>query len=684
MKFFFYLNFGICILLSWNGLYSQSNFYFNCARDTTITGCTSSCHTFRTLIPDLRATTGNYNINPISSNPACFPVYFDPGASGTPTNLTVDDTYSTPINLGFNFPFFGTNYTQLVASTNGLISFDLSKAGTFSHYGILKSGTTLSAISGVPENLPSTLYDRALIMGPYHDLNPAYTTSPTQRIQYNTIGTAPHRKWILSYFKVPLFYTSCSNLIENTHQIVLYESTGIIEVLIFSKEICTGWNQGRAMIGIQNFNRDQGIMVNGRMASDAPWGTTGMNESWRFVPSAGASLFKKVELLNLSGNLIATGNTTNLNNGTLEASFTNVCPPPGATSYLVRSVYQKIDDPNVEVIGLDTLRVTNNIVSGVTATVNTTPTNCINNNGSITVNASNGTAPYQYALNGGAFQSGNTFSVLSQNSYTITVSDVNNCTFSIPASISLQNNLILITTADTSICAGGSFMPNTNSNASGFNWLPSTGVSNPSIASPVISPMNTTLYTLSATLGICTATRSFTVNVVAGTTANAGPDAVILAGDIYQMQGTAQAGTYLWSPSMGLNATNILNPIANPAITTTYNLSVTTGQGCFATDDMIITVVPYCIKQMNAFTPNGDGINDQWLITNGNTCLSKATVQVFNRYGAKVFESQDYKNTWDGNYSGKPLPDGTYYYVVSYKLINGKTVAQKGNVTILR
>lgn len=86
---------------------------------------------------------------------------------------------------------------------------------------------------------------------------------------------------------------------------------------------------------------------------------------------------------------------------------------------------------------------------------------------------------------------------------------------------------------------------------------------------------------------------------------------------------------------------------------------------------------------MEAFTPNGDGINDLWLITNGN-CLTSAKAQVFNRYGAKVFESNDYKNTWNGTYEGKPLPDGTYYYIISFKLIGGRVEYLKGNVTILR
>jgi len=85
---------------------------------------------------------------------------------------------------------------------------------------------------------------------------------------------------------------------------------------------------------------------------------------------------------------------------------------------------------------------------------------------------------------------------------------------------------------------------------------------------------------------------------------------------------------------------------------------------------------------MEAFTPNGDGVNDLWLVTNGN-CVTNITAQVFNRYGAKVFESNDYKNNWNGTYKGKPLPDGTYYYIISFNLLNGKKELLKGNLTIL-
>ena len=59
-------------------------------------------------------------------------------------------------------------------------------------------------------------------------------------------------------------------------------------------------------------------------------------------------------------------------------------------------------------------------------------------------------------------------------------------------------------------------------------------------------------------------------------------------------------------------------------------------------------------------------------------------MQVYNRYGGKVFESQDYKNNWDGTYKGKPVPDGTYYYVIDYELVNNTNIFKKGSVTILR
>jgi gliding motility-associated-like protein len=95
-------------------------------------------------------------------------------------------------------------------------------------------------------------------------------------------------------------------------------------------------------------------------------------------------------------------------------------------------------------------------------------------------------------------------------------------------------------------------------------------------------------------------------------------------------------------------------------------------------------VIPYCAKVMNAFTPNRDGSNDLWLVTNGAPCTNRIRAAVYNRYGQEVYKSENYQNNWDGTYNGKPVPDGTYYYAVTYYFIGGRQVILKGDVTILR
>lgn len=236
---------------------------------------------------------------------------------------------------------------------------------------------------------------------------------------------------------------------------------------------------------------------------------------------------------------------------------------------------------------------------------------------------------------------------------------------------------------DTTICNGASFIPNISSNATDYTWSPTTGVSNPNIANPVLSPTTTTTYTVTGTLGGCTSTRTFTVSISQSVTVDAGAPSSVLEGYSTQLQGSGTSGTYLWSPASSLNSATILNPIASPVTTTQYYLTITTAAGCTNTDSVLVTVVPYCIKPLNAFSPNGDGINEYWLVTNNN-CTSNVNAYVFNRYGTKVYESNDYQNNWNGTYKGKPLPDGTYYYILNFTLINGKKITAKGNVTIIR
>ncbi len=847
----FYLVALTLLMVIANQTKAQTGFAFNCARDTVINGCSAPCLTLKSRIPDIHASTSSYLVNPISGAGGCFVPYVSPNAPGNPTSLSIDDRYTNAITLPFTFPFFGTPYTQLIASTNGLLSFDISKANGFSHYGILNSGGFLSATTGTPQDLPSTLYDKALIMGPYHDLDPAYTTSPTQLIKYDVLGTAPHRRWILSFYKVPLFLSgapnNCDLLIQNTHQIVLYESLGIVEVFLNDMQQCPGWNQGRSMVGLQDINRTNGIMAPGRKASDPVWGTVGMNESWRFVPAGGPTLYKKVELFTLGGTLVATGDTTRIDNSTFEVAFPSVCPP-GTTTYIIKSTYNDPGTPGGFVYGTDTVRVvaanplsatyvpveancSNNFIGSVTLTVSGSPgpfeysidggltwqpsstfnepagnytilyriigntcnavlpvtiplapngiaatyvitnikcnggsdgsinvtatggvapiqyskdggtnyqptglfsplsagvynirikdaANCYRDtvititqpaaltatvaaivnatcsavpNGTITVTAGGGTPAYSYSTDGVTFQTPSPVLTVTNGSYTVTVKDNNNCIKTINGVIvPLTRDITLQSRLDTTVCLGASVRLNTVTNATSFGWSGDPGLDDITLLNPLATPTTTpvTRYIISADLGQCNAKDTVDITVIKTVTVDAGPNVTILAGDHTTLFGTVtNASTFLWTSDpigTSLSSTTVLGPVATPLVTTTYTLTASNSLGCFASDDVVVTVVPVCVSVANAFTPNGDGDHDTWNVYRQYDCLKNVSVHVFNRYGSKVYESKDYHNGWDGRFEGKSLPDGTYYGVIEFTLITGEIYRAKTDITILR
>ncbi|MBK7041375.1 MAG: carboxypeptidase regulatory-like domain-containing protein [Bacteroidetes bacterium] len=127
-----------------------------------------------------------------------------------------------------------------------------------------------------------------------------------------------------------------------------------------------------------------------------------------------------------------------------------------------------------------------------------------------------------------------------------------------------------------------------------YSWLPSTGLNNTTIAEPTASPAVTTTYTVTVTgANGCTATDVVTVNVNTTTpTADAGPDKNLDCSVTSTTIGTVAivGNTYSWLPSTGLNNTTIAEPTANPAVTTTYTVTVTGANGCTATDVVTVNV----------------------------------------------------------------------------------------------
>lgn len=201
-----------------------------------------------------------------------------------------------------------------------------------------------------------------------------------------------------------------------------------------------------------------------------------------------------------------------------------------------------------------------------------------------------------------------------------------------------------------------------------------------------LTPGVKTITIRDAACGILT--KTVTVDVKPSPVISAGPDKIVVEGYQVMLEGNASITnpvSIAWTPAASLTGANTFTPIAKPAATTTYTLSVSAPNGCVSTDNAVVTVIPYCLKVMDAFTPNGDGMNDRWIVTNnGGACTKQVMAAVYNRYGNLVYKNDNYTNNWDGTYSGKPVADGTYYYVIRYIMLDGAPIILKGDVTILR
>lgn len=135
---------------------------------------------------------------------------------------------------------------------------------------------------------------------------------------------------------------------------------------------------------------------------------------------------------------------------------------------------------------------------------------------------------------------------------------------------------------------------------------------------------------------------------------------------------------FSWSGGAGLDAYDVPNPVASPTATTTYQLAVRNAAGCVSTESVTVIVLPD-LNIPNAFTPNSDGVNDEWSIA-GLDLYTAVSLQVFNRWGSVVFTS-DGSRSWDGRYQSSELPAGTYYYIITADQLYERV---SGSVTILR
>ena len=304
--------------------------------------------------------------------------------------------------------------------------------------------------------------------------------------------------------------------------------------------------------------------------------------------------------------------------------------------------------------------------------------------GSATVSASSGTAPYTYKWNTSPQQNTSTATNLPGGTYTVTVTDSKGCKQIDSVIVGFDNLLVVSSTLYNATCPGvndGRIDLNVDIGQApySFSWSNGDNIEDPQN----LAPGNYDV-TIVDNLG-CTTIKSYTIGQDAAVSVDAGADQTIMIGTSVQLNANvspAGSYTYLWTPSTGLSDPTIPNPMATPDTTTTYTLTVTSNKnnGCSDIDTITIIVLPDLdVPIPNAFSPNGDGLNDVFFKPGNYEIVN---IQIFDRWGKIVYEGVQ---PWNGFYKNKAQPIGTYAFQVTLQFsLNDEEVIKKGNVTLIR
>lgn len=203
---------------------------------------------------------------------------FNTESVGGTTVTLGDDQISGPYNIGFTFNYFCVGYTQFYICSNGWIGFSSGQTSTWVITTIPSTG------SGTPKNN---------IMAPWRDWHPG-TGGNGPYIRYQTQGSAPCRKLVVTWSAVPMY--SCTST-TGTFQIVLHETTNIIHMNQTNVPVCTNWGNGDGTQGLHNANGTTAVAVTGR--NDSQFTCT--NQTWEFLPTSPI-------VWSSNGNIIDTGN----------------------------------------------------------------------------------------------------------------------------------------------------------------------------------------------------------------------------------------------------------------------------------------------------------------------------------------------------------------------------------------
>jgi gliding motility-associated-like protein len=307
--------------------------------------------------------------------------------------------------------------------------------------------------------------------------------------------------------------------------------------------------------------------------------------------------------------------------------------------------------------------------------------------GSAEIAVVGGDAPYTYVWTPNVSTS-NLAENLTAGTYSVAVTDANNCTTQFEFAINQPNEIQVQPDVSNPTCGlqNGSISLNVSGGTAPYtySWSPVAG------NAMTISNLSAGTYTaeISDANG-CSASFSQTIQ-----TEGVIPFSVSASSIVIQPGDTANLGVFVdpaitdfdvyWSPEASVVCPTCPFTQAGPLENTTYIVTVSTPDGCVTTSSILVLVQIPCngVFLPTIFSPNQDGLNDSYCILG--SCLESIEFAIYNRWGEEVFRTNDQSRCWDGKFRGKDAPQGVYAYKFIATESNGKTVIESGNISLVR
>lgn len=238
-----------------------------------------------------------------------------------------------------------------------------------------------------------------------------------------------------------------------------------------------------------------------------------------------------------------------------------------------------------------------------------------------------------------------------------------------------------ITSPDATICFNDTFLLWANGGNS-YRWLSPGNLLTPLNDSTLASPAPPQTYGVEVTdlLG-CRDTAYTTISHYPLPFVDAGEDQIINFGDEVVLSPTHSDGGFFWDSISSLSCMVCENPIAQPTTTTIYTANLLDKFGCLVSDQVQIGV-DGVLYIPNSFTPNGDGLND--VFQPAGKDITEFEMIIFNRWGQKIFESNDMNLPWNGEFKGNPAQIDTYIWKIKFSDINTSNQTLVGHVNLIR